>query len=174
MIFTSQRGFSIIEILISLVVMGVLIGLAAPNFFAFLQNQQIRAATESTLNGLQVARAEAVRRNTPVQVVLAPPTAAWTVTRVSTGTVVQSRISEQSTASAVLATTPAGATTVTFSALGGVTANADASASVNQIDVTNAGFAAASGARPLRITVSAGGNIRMCDPALALPDPRGC
>ena len=63
----SQRGFTIIEVMISLVVLGVLLALGAPGFVEWLQNQQIRAAAEATLNGLQVARAEAVRRNTPVR-----------------------------------------------------------------------------------------------------------
>lgn len=64
---TPQRGFTIVEIMISLVVLGVLIGLGAPGFVEWLQNQQIRAAAEATFNGLQVARGEAVRRNTPVR-----------------------------------------------------------------------------------------------------------
>ena len=63
----SQRGFTIIEVMISLAVLGVLISLGAPGFVEWLQNQQIRAAAEATLNGLQVARGEAVRRNTPVR-----------------------------------------------------------------------------------------------------------
>ncbi|HKW36487.1 MAG TPA: GspH/FimT family pseudopilin [Burkholderiales bacterium] len=62
-----QHGFTIIEVMISLVVLGVLIGLGAPGFIEWLQNQQIRAAAEATLNGLQVARSEAVRSNLPVR-----------------------------------------------------------------------------------------------------------
>jgi type IV fimbrial biogenesis protein FimT len=64
---TFQRGFTIVEVMISLVVLGVLIGLGAPGFVEWLQNQQIRGAAEATLNGLQVARGEAVRRNTQVR-----------------------------------------------------------------------------------------------------------
>lgn len=62
---TTQRGFSLVEILISLVVLGVMVALAAPGFGEWLQNRQIRAAAESALNGLQLARAEAVRANAP-------------------------------------------------------------------------------------------------------------
>lgn len=170
----SHRGFTIIEVMIALVVLGVLVGLGAPSFFGFLQNQQIRAATEATLNGLQLARAEAVRRNLAVQIVLSPPASGWAVSESASGTAIQSRVSKESTANAVVTTTPALSTTVTFTPLGGVTANADASATITQINVTNISFPASQGARPLRITVSAGGSIRMCDPALALPDPRGC
>jgi type IV fimbrial biogenesis protein FimT len=62
-----QRGFNIVEIMISLAVIGILLGLGAPGFLEWLQNQQIRAAAEAALNGLQVARAEAVRTNSPVR-----------------------------------------------------------------------------------------------------------
>ena len=64
---TPQRGFTIIEVMITLAVIGVLLALGAPGFVEWLQNQQIRAASEATVNGLQVARGEAVRRNTPVR-----------------------------------------------------------------------------------------------------------
>src|SRR3989441_12868582 len=62
-----QRGLNIIEVMMSLAVLGVLLGLGAPVFVEWLQNQQIRAAAEATLNDLQVARGEAVRSNTPVR-----------------------------------------------------------------------------------------------------------
>ena len=67
---TPQLGLNLIEVMISLAVLSILIGLGAPGFVEWLQNQQTRAAAEATLNGLQVARGEAVRRNTPVRFAL--------------------------------------------------------------------------------------------------------
>jgi type IV fimbrial biogenesis protein FimT len=207
-----QRGFTIVEIMISLVVLGVLIGLGAPGFVEWLQNQQIRAAAEATLNGLQVARGEAVRSNTPVRFQLvsdltsacvlasdsatAPVSVSWVVSlRDPTGKcdtkadpadpanpqIVQSRTSAEGSpnarATSVFVPSPPGppaqaASTVTFAALGNVVANADATPSINKIDMTNINVTGAT--RPLRIIVSSGGSVRMCDPALALPEPRGC
>ena len=63
----SQRGFTLIEIMISLTVLGILLMVALPSFSEWLQNQQLRAASEATLNGLQVARGAAIRRNVLVQ-----------------------------------------------------------------------------------------------------------
>src|SRR2546425_7571454 len=74
----SQRGFTLIEIMISLTVLGILLMVALPSFGTWLQNQQLRAASEATLNGLQVARAAAIQRNVLVQFVSGPGTA-WTV-----------------------------------------------------------------------------------------------
>ena len=61
---------------------------------------------------------------------------------------------------------------MTFAALGNVVANADATPSINKIDMTNINVTGAT--RPLRIIISSGGSVRMCDPALAPPEPRGC
>jgi len=211
---TSQRGLNIIEIMISLVVLGVLIGLGAPGFVEWLQNQQIRAAAEATLNGLQVARGEAVRSNTPVRFqlvsdltldcvlasdsVTAPVSVSWVVSlRDPTGKcdtkadpadpanpqIIQSRTSAEGSPNAqarsVFVPSPPAApaaqaaSTVTFAALGNVVANADATPSINRIDVTNSNVSPGA-QRPLRIVVNSGGSMRMCDPALALPEPRGC
>ena len=212
---TFQRGFTIIEVMISLVVLGVLISLGAPGFVEWLQNQQIRAAAEATLNGLQVARGEAVRRNTPVRfqlvsdltstcvlssdslttpvsvswlVSLADPTGACDAATDSgqpippPGRILQKRTSAEGSPNAratsvfvpspPAAPTPQAASIVTFAALGNVVANADGSKSINKIDMTNINVTG--GTRPLRIIVSSGGSVRMCDPALAPPEPRGC
>jgi type IV fimbrial biogenesis protein FimT len=210
---SSQRGFTIVEVMISLVVLGVLIALGAPGFVEWLQNQQIRAAAEATLNGLQVARGEAVRRNSPVRFQLVsdltsscvlssdslttPVSVSWVVSLADpTGKcdtkadpadpanvqIVQSRTSAEGSPNAQarsvfvpsppVAPDPVAASTVTFAALGNVIANADGSKSINKIDMTNINVTGAT--RPLRIIISSGGSVRMCDPSLAPPEPRGC
>ena len=207
-----QRGFTIIEVMITLAVIGVLLALGAPGFVEWLQNQQIRAASEATVNGLQVARGEAVRRNTPVRfqlvsdlsstcvlssdspttpvsvswiVSLADPTGACDADTDSgqspspAGRILQKRTSAEGSPNAratsvfVPAAAPTqAASTVTFAALGNVIANADATPSINRIDVTNVNVTGAM--RPLRIVITSGGSTRMCDPSLAPPEPRGC
>jgi len=68
---------------------------------------------------------------------------------------------------------PQAASTVTFAALGNVTANADGTPSINKIDMTNTKIGPAA-RRPLRLVINAGGSVRMCDPSLAVSDTRGC
>src|ERR1700752_2884648 len=60
------RGFTLVELLVGMALMAALMLIAAPNFATWLQNTQIRTASEAVLNGVHLARAEAVRRNTPV------------------------------------------------------------------------------------------------------------
>jgi type IV fimbrial biogenesis protein FimT len=177
------RGFSLIELCVVIAVLGLALLFAVPSFASFLQNQQIRVAADAILNGAQVARAEAIRRNLAVQVAINVPETGWTVSESASGTVIQSRTHEEGSRNANIATTPAGRTTITFTPLGGVTLNADGSLPVTQIDVNNPGGGACqsttnpAGMRCLRILVTGGGSVRMCDPAvpaLTPPDPRAC
>jgi type IV fimbrial biogenesis protein FimT len=177
------RGFSLIELIVVVAVLALALLFAVPSFASFLQNQHIRVAGDAILNGAQVARAEAIRRNLSVQVAINVPDTGWTVSESASGTLIQSRTHEEGSRNANVSTTPGGATTITFTPLGGVTSNADGSLPVNQIDVNNPGGGACqipgnpAGMRCLRILVTGGGSLRMCDPAVPAmtpPDPRAC
>lgn len=179
----TPRGFTLIEVLIAMVVMGVLISLAGPSFFEWLQNSQIRAAADAMQNGLQIARGNAISRNLPVQLSVGPGSG-WTVAEAASGTVIQTRVHEEGTPNVGINATPVGSALITFSPLGAVTANSDGSASVTQMDFINPSGGAcqtdtpAGAMRCLRLIVSGGGSIRMCDPQLTAlgmtSDPRAC
>jgi type IV fimbrial biogenesis protein FimT len=64
---TLQAGVSLIELMAGLAIIAFLLLLGVPEFANFLQNTQIRNAAETTLAGINFARAEAVRRNTVVR-----------------------------------------------------------------------------------------------------------
>ena len=66
----SRRGFSLIELIIAVAIMGILLSLAAPTFSAYLRNIKLRSAAEVFLAGVQLARSEAIRMNTPVEFLL--------------------------------------------------------------------------------------------------------
>ena len=196
---SAQLGFNLIEIAIAMVVLAILIALGAPTFGDWLQNQQTRAATEATLNGLQVARAEAVRRNGQVRFqfvsnltascVLSTATLNWVVSvgdptgkcdqsieLATPGPVIQSKSAQELSPNATLVVVPAGppVSFVTFNELGGVVSpNSDGSQAITQIDVCNPAITSPS-ARPLRVMVSSGGSIRMCDTQAVAPDARAC
>ena len=58
----AQRGFTLIEILVTFAVMAILLGLAAPSFIAFQRNSELTSTANSFLSALSVARAEAMKR----------------------------------------------------------------------------------------------------------------
>ena len=62
-----QAGMTLIELMIGIVVLGILLALGVPTFSRWTQSSQIRNAAEAIHNGLMLARAEAVRRNTTVR-----------------------------------------------------------------------------------------------------------
>jgi len=172
------RGFTIVEVMITLVVLGILITYGAPEFIAFLQNQKTRAAADAILSGLQTARAEAVQRNKAVQFKLTSvPSSSWTVSESASGTVITTRSAEEGTAVVNVTAVDSLAnpvTTVTFSPIGGVTTNADASAALRKVDLANP-MAVAGNARSYRVLISGGGSLRMCDPNVTVAtDPRYC
>lgn len=60
-------GLTLLELSVVIAIVAVLASLALPNFSTWIQNGHIRNGSESLLNGLQSARAEAVKRNTSVR-----------------------------------------------------------------------------------------------------------
>lgn len=59
----SQAGFSIVELIVTLVIAAVLIGLAAPNMSIFLRNSARTTLLNDFIAGVQYARSQAVTRN---------------------------------------------------------------------------------------------------------------
>ncbi len=160
------RGFTLVELLITVAVLAIGLSLAAPTFTQQIANYRVRSASESIVNGLNYARAEAVRRNSPVRYTLDAGGPGWTVAQVSTAATLQSRASGElpgitatsSTASLILTFTPTGFVDTSGVRLSQVTvASAVPNTETRQIDIFG------------------GGLIRVCDPTVtAADDPRRC
>jgi type IV fimbrial biogenesis protein FimT len=58
----AQSGFTLYELLVTLLVAGILFGLGVPNFLEFQRNGAMSAAANEIITGLLAARAEAVKR----------------------------------------------------------------------------------------------------------------
>lgn len=188
-------GFGLIELMIAIALMGILLVMGAPAFSNWIQNAQVRTAAESISNGLQMARAAAVQRNTNVRFNLTSATGLvdWEIcgtasTPCAAADIIQQRFNtdgspnarvgvyedgDGNNASNYATVIPAGnemPSYVTFNGLGRVvTYGTDDTV---RVDVTNAQSASA---RRMVITVSIpGGQVRMCDPGLPNTDPQGC
>ncbi len=74
---TRQSGFTLLELLVTLLVAGVLFGIGVPSLQEFQRNGAIIAAANQLVTGVLTARAEAVKRQVPVTLCLSDnPTAA--------------------------------------------------------------------------------------------------
>jgi type IV fimbrial biogenesis protein FimT len=175
----SLEGLSLIEMLVVVAIVAILASAGIPSFNEWIQNTQIRTAAESIASGLQTARAEAIRRSTPIEFTLTGNggvgETGWQIVERNTGAILQSAPASEGSRNATLTTTPGDARTVTFSSLGRVAdSNSDATPVLNQIDIDNTNLDS-SISRDLRIGITVGGSIRMCDPAVyTTGDPRKC
>lgn len=179
-----ERGFTLIEMMITLAVVGVVLALGLPGIMEWMQNSQIRTAAESLQGGLQAARTEAVRRNTLVEFSLSNPGTSggtgWTIRSVNDGAVIQSNPDGVGSRNVVLTVSPDGTAAVTFNGFGRLptapapTVNADGTPFLTSIDVDNP-VIDADDSRDLRVVISGGGEVRMCDPNVVdTLDPRRC
>ena len=193
----SPSAFTIIELVVTLAVFIVLVGLAAPSFTAFITNSKIRNAADNALQGLTLARAEAVRRNTSVSfqmvtdltsgcaastsgtgwvVSLDDPTGLCDVAPSDTTTprIVQKQSGDEGARNVTVTAT--GASSAVFNGIGRVVGTgitqinfAHATAVCEHTDPANGT------ARCLRILVTPGGQAKLCDPKVtATTDPRYC
>ena len=170
-------GMTLIEVLIGFTIIGLLLTLGVPSFTAWLQNLQLRNASESIFNGLQLARANAVQRNKSVTFTMAGPDSSWAVTidtpslALSEPGTVQTRSAAEGTPNAVITTTNP---TISFDGLGKT--NLPAAATIQVTNPTGGTCAAVAGnMRCLNVTVEVGGQIKMCDPnVITAGDSRKC
>ena len=200
---TRAHGFSLIELSIALVILGILLLAAAPGFSAWMRNTQIRTAAEALRDGLQRARGEAVRRNTSIRFqltnnlssdcVLQPtgtasePNTSWVVSvddptgkceqapmaedaelaTTATPRIIQKRSADEGSSRAYAVTEQ---DQVVFTSLGRL---ATGSAATNFV-IRPVADAGCENSRCLCVTVSIGGQVRLCNPALPKKDPQSC
>jgi len=205
------RGFTLVEVMITITVLGILLAIGLPSMRQMLQNSQVRTAAETTLAGLQFARTEAIRRNESIRFqfvsdltsgcTVSASGTSWVVNLAGGGTpagkcdttpidpstatsslasgnpgILQVKSGAESTAKATISATSGGAAAnlVTFNGVGrATTGSVD---TINIQHVSDACDTATGGTvRCLRILVSTGGIIKMCDPSRTdTTDPRFC
>lgn len=188
----TERGFSMIEVVITIAIMGILMAAAMPSVGDWLRNTKVRNAAESIQNGLQQARAEAVRRNRPISFNLVSSlSSSCTLSATSGSWVVSGDANPASHCADAVSTTVAPRMVASAAMSDGGNAIIDArnGAGVAATTVTFNGFGMVTNATPIaRISVSAsggaafmrrveitpGGITRLCDPGASAGDSRAC
>ena len=171
--WSDLHGFTLIELMVTVAVAAVGLTLVAPSFAQLVSNYRLRSGAESVLNGLNLARGEAVRRNAPVTFALTGTKSGWTVWIdtnangvIDAGETIQSRADSET--GGLSAASSNAATSVNFLPTGLVDATGTW---LTQITVSSA----TAGTDSRRINILGGGLIRMCDPAVSVAnDPRRC
>jgi type IV fimbrial biogenesis protein FimT len=196
-----QQGVTLIELVVTLAVFGVLFALAMPSLTAWIRNSQVRSVADMVQNGLRSAQQEAVRRDrtvvffqTNATPTVGSPAASggrnWAVQYVPTAIdtpvapepVVQGgRISEVGSNRILVAGRNSNGTVaaVCFNSSGRLVASTPAANGILNATCTADLTAfdvthADTSDRPLRVTVDLGGRVRMCDPNRPATAPDGC
>jgi type IV fimbrial biogenesis protein FimT len=191
----SQRGFTLVELVVAMAVLALILFAAMPSIGNWLDNTRVRNTADSIQIGLQTARAEAIRRNQNMSLwlvalndpgtldndcTLSDSSGSWVVsinsplancgqppsTQVSPMIVTGRAVGGgRPVTVAALQSDATAANSVTFDGFGRVTGTG----SISRINVSG------SATRNLRIEISTAGAIRLCDVAASSSnDPRKC
>ncbi len=188
---SAALGFSIIELSVALTIAGILLALGAPAMSGYFQNARLGAMAQGIYGGLQLARAEAVKRNQQVEFVLTNssletatadtivPAAAgrnWVVRQRASASAAYALVEKKANnANDVGGVTVAGTTNVfAFNSLGG-----SVNGAATSIALTNPALGLCAPGGPVRcwtVVVAAGGQVRLCNPdaTLVAGDTRKC
>lgn len=198
-----EPGFTLLEMLIALALIALVLGIGMPQVGVMTVNNRVRGLAGSFLAGLQQARSEAIQRGSPVSfqqgtlsMTGASATIAvstdgsgedWALIDGSSGGVIRSAsASEGSAGRSVSVASPGSATfqgQLQFDAFGQASGASSGtfsplSGTVSMVFAPTAflGDCASptGGYRCQRITVTPGGQIRLCDPAAVAGDTRAC
>lgn len=172
-------GYSLVEMVVVVAVMGVLAAAAIPSFGEWIQDTKTRTVAETMQNGIRLAQSEAVKRGRQVEFFLTDAAPGLNAAASTTGRNwgIQTRALASASAEAyiqgaalkgdashVLVTSSSAR--LVFNSIGRL---ADPLTPVT-LQVTNP-----KGNRAMNVTVSTAGSVRMCDPAKSRANsPDGC
>ncbi|PCJ30679.1 MAG: hypothetical protein COA99_17880 [Moraxellaceae bacterium] len=77
MVNQRHKGFSLVELMVTIAVLAVLAAIAAPSFLDLLDRRKLSGAGEALFANLIFAKTEAIKRNTPVRVTFVGTGTTW-------------------------------------------------------------------------------------------------
>jgi type IV fimbrial biogenesis protein FimT len=75
-----RRGFTLLELMITIAVLAILVTVGVPGFQELIQNNRVTTQTNELVTALNLARTEAVKRGRHVQVAVSKGDPGWTAT----------------------------------------------------------------------------------------------
>jgi len=171
--YRGMAGFSLVELMIGIAILGILLALGVPSYTAWIQNTRIRNAAESIQGGIQFD----LRGSASAWTVCVAPAVAGSCPLQDDSDTIQSRgVKEGSSDDIKIVASDA--TPFVFNSYGRlispVPTGADGLVRVG-VDIDTSVLSAAE-SRNLSIIIGVGGAARLCDPTLSGSgtDPRRC
>ncbi len=176
-----QTGFTLLELMLTLTVLGVLMTLAAPSMQEMLARNRLKSAAHALAEDLQWTRGEAIRRNTELYVTFNPATWCYGVS-VTKGC--DCRLSDPAASSACTLPTDGEAILRTVAGVDfpGIAVSAtftgappETSFKPRRVTATGGSMTFTSGqGTQLRVVLSLLGRVRVCSPAKSVPGYPAC
>lgn len=176
-----SAGFTLIEMMAIVIIVGILYATAAPNLRTFLANQQVKEVARGLLSGAQEARSFAIARNGNISIIYNGKS--WCIfdrgVSMSFACDTSTTVLEVGELRKFIAApsptvdvefVPSDSIELTFNGVGRIIGNGDGSEPIAELNVsTDDGFD-----RVYRVDFS-NGTMRMCEATLIRPgDPRAC
>ena len=164
-----QQGFTLVELLIVIAIVGILATLAAPSFQTQMMQQRVEGAAEGLVAALNNAKAEAIKTNNTMRIVFTPTVAGtahttWCYGMPSVGSAdCNCTVANDCAAGSVVQSTEFTGITVNFNAN-----NARAFNPLRGTGTAGTVTFSAGNNRSLGVSVVGIGRIRICRPAGAV------
>lgn len=183
-------GVTMIEMCLTLLVLAIVMALGMPSTARWVHQWQIRASAESLRSALQKSRAEAIARNTKINITLGDSAGLpqWRIGCVRVSALCPGNLHAQVASAAGRirwgAASAAAAANLSVALVSGtgLPGNVEyhplgdaprivSGSDIARIDVLHSSDGAAG---RLVVRIDSAGNVSICDPALPVSDPRGC
>ncbi len=163
----TQKGFTLVELMVAIVIFAILATMAVPSFNSFIDKYRVKRAADTLSAFLINAKSEAIKRNATVRVVFKPAGAPWCAGMITVSTTVSTcdctatnscqidgadRLVRGGDYKDILLTTDPNNATFSFTPQRGT------------VNAGNAQVQSAGGLQ-VRVTVSGTGRIRLCSPS---------
>jgi type IV fimbrial biogenesis protein FimT len=193
---THLKGFTLLELIVTLTVASILTALAIPNFSLWIANSRVRTSAEAMQNGLRLALSEAVRQNRRVAFKLTNNAPSTTATPAANGAnwviqtvpLITNLVGTTATLESVVfiqggqfgntaqnvSINSNGISQITFTPFGNVLPIAGIAFPLT-VTFSPMNLTLANGSRPISVTINQGGAIRLCDTTKQITtSPDGC
>lgn len=169
-----KNGFTLIELMIAITIMGILMVIAIPHFSSWILNSRIRNTAEGINAAIIKSKsASIISMSNQISFTLNADTS-WLIKNEKLNVTIANKTASESSKGVSISIFPATSSMLTFNSYGAIVANVDGSPSITMIDVTS--INPTDGITPLRIMIGKGGATVICSnpPIANSANPTDC